>query len=291
MATDGGMIHPTRIELEQFLSGKLPANRDNEIRLHLKDCFFCEELFNNIKSMRGFFDESSRREVPFRAVESANRLFRQKLRNCIIELHPFESQKTSSPSLMAADSERPPVPEIESLGTVYSENPEIVLQIMRDSSKEECYVQVVSDDSSMFQNVLVELPDLGRALVTDQSGRAEIVDSNESELTGLKWQIRLPEAVFELESLDFDNDRAVKISDTVLESEDGDRIRLTLKSDTLTKHIELEILEVNGKADPGPLQFVITVDGVLQSYRLTDNNVVAFDTDGESRRLQIRLYT
>ena len=74
----------------------------------------------------------------------------------------------------------------------------------------------------------------------------------------MRWQVKLPDAVFDLEPLLYDPDRALYTDGTVLESPDGDRVQVLLEGKTEGKLITIRVLELDGSPDYEPIRVVVT---------------------------------
>lgn len=288
---DMDSMHPIREEFDRYLQGTLECARRQQVEKHLLDCNFCAELVKNLKLRQKFSSHSLTEDMPPNLEEVADRLFDLSLRGTLIELTLLERHSTGPSSLMAADGLSREDMGVENLATVYSENPEIVLRLMRDNKAGQCYVQVVSDDPALYENMLVELPDIGRSVITDKNGRAQIDDIDPDQISDMRWRIRLPDVVFDLESLTFDPNQTEYRKETILESKQGDRIRVSLEGMGDGKQIELEVLQLDGSAKIGRLHMVVSVDDDIQRFSLEGKKSVVIETGSLPGKIRIRLYT
>lgn len=284
-------VHPGRDQYAGYLQGSLPDEQRAGLEQHLAICDFCRELVANLTLQMKEDSHPDTREVPDRIKVLADRLLAQSLRGRLIQLRTLENPDVGPSILMAADGEKQDRQAIESLAIVYSDNPEIVVCLMRDNNLGQHYLQVVSDDPDLYEHVLVEAPEAGRSVITDKNGRANLDAIESGSLSDLKWQIRLPEAVFELQELSFDPDSTTYRRETILDSEQGDRIRITLEGKGEGKQIELEVLELDGSTDIGPMQIVISLDDNVTTYDLNDQGTVLIDGGTRFQTLRVRLYT
>jgi len=284
-------IHPGKEEYMHYLQGSLADQETVRLERHLAICEFCRELLENLTLQMNQDSDPGNGDIPSRVKELADRLYTQSLRGRLIHLRPLEEPDIGPSVLMAADGQMQDKRSIESLGTVYSDNPEIVLCLMRDNKLGQYYLQVVSDDPNLFENVLVEAPQIGQSVVTDKNGRADLHAIKTDSPSDLRWQIRMPEAVFELEEFTFDPDSTEYHRETILDSDQGDRIRVTLEGKGEGKQIELEILELDGNTDIGQMQVMVSLDDDLKTFHLHNQNKVVIDSSEQYQTMRIRLYT
>ena len=252
-------IHPSRDDWWQFLRN---AERGTapELAAHLQECEFCRGLVEALREQVELLQAAGAPEDADLA--AAERLYRQVHAGLVVPLAALELPGRPTPTLMAADrrpeSDRPAV---ENLATVCSEDPPVVLMVMRDHRAGEDYLQLVSDNPALRAHVLVELPDIGRSYLTDETGRARLGDlPGGTDLSSLHWLIKLPQAEFDLAPLSADTpDRP--IGETVLTTERGDRIRVSLAQARGGRELTVEILSLQGRPpEAGPVTVAVSLD-------------------------------
>ncbi len=259
------MIHPSKDVLEAFADNNLtPESATIQIRAHLEVCEFCSD----------FVDEYRAHEGAVRAImdssdsEDLTKFLREfeypKLFGLTIELLPLKMAQKPPRNQLAADSSAVPQPESLSIATLYSENPEIVMKLMRDQHDGSKYIQLIAESANFIKNVLVCAPESGMQVVTDSEGKAVIDSDLPEDPASLRWQICLPEATFDLEPLVYDPEKVEYSQGTVLETDRGDRVRLTITGKTVGKQIEVELLQLDGQSDFAAVKIVL-IEG---SHRL-----------------------
>jgi antitoxin (DNA-binding transcriptional repressor) of toxin-antitoxin stability system len=175
-------MHPTRYELEAYILENL---RDPErviyVRDHLQECEFCREMVTDFEE---YLQELKAAE-PVR-ITSINDLR--------IDLKPLAEENQRTPLFMAADGSSKKPSRSSSLGTFYSEKPELVLRVMSSESGSR-YLQLMGDDPESYANVMVRLPELDYEFMTDSTGCADISGYDFGQVEKLSWQVKMPEAV------------------------------------------------------------------------------------------------
>jgi len=264
------------------------AGERSRVAAHVASCElcteFCEAYHQEFEAISGLLD----RELPFAAQEVRDKVFARSVRGLVIDLDPMVLA-AKSPIRMAADGLEARL-EIEHLATLYSESPEAVLRIMRDNKAGRDYLQLMSDSAELVSHVMIRLPDLGREYITDDDGVSVIDPPLDGNLGDLKWQIKLPDAVFSLEKLDYDPNTTLHSNQVELSTPGSDRIRVTLQSKEDGKNIVVEVLELDGQSDFGEVRVMISKPGYLRSHPATPQSRLSFDIADPSESISIRLY-
>ncbi|MEW5995898.1 MAG: zf-HC2 domain-containing protein, partial [Candidatus Zixiibacteriota bacterium] len=127
-------MHPSRQQLGRYLDGLLDDATASQIRRHLDQCELCRELCENEQLLNRYVAEAAGESLPKNAHELADRLYRAALAGAIIDLQPLttEDSRSQLPVRLAADGKTEFRPPVQNLATLYSENPEVVLQLARD---------------------------------------------------------------------------------------------------------------------------------------------------------------
>ncbi len=252
-------MHPSRLELERFAVSEPDAPESQSIAEHIAGCESCRSVVDAHRRLTEFERMAENEALPDRALHLADSLFAAALRGAIVELTPLAiEQPPEDQWQLAADGEPRPGPAIQNLATFYSENPELVLQIMRDRAAGSDYLQVVADNQEDAAHLMVRLPELDREFVTDATGRAALEGVELRDVASLKWQLKMPDAVFSLQPLVFDPNRIEYEEQVTLESERSDRIRISLQGKPDSKLIRIELLEIGGQTDFGNVRVSIS---------------------------------
>ena len=285
----GRIVHPERKKLREFLAGQLGQPEMEIINRHLAGCEFCQEFCENYHLFKDSLEKVKNEEVPPSGRELADQLFRQAIRGSIVPLVPLSPTETRSGLLLAADGEQEQPPGPQNLTTLYADDPEMVLRVMRDPESGD-YLQLISEDISLVSGVMVELPELGREFITDQSGHAILDDIPTDQYDKLKWQIRMPEAVFNLEPLTYDPERVQYSQETILESEHQDKIQVVFEGKTEGKQIILRVLELDGKPEFGSIKVVISQEKSTKSFATRPDETITFEIAEPGNAINIRIF-
>jgi hypothetical protein len=286
-------MHPSKKDLRLFVEGSLQGgDQHSRIDDHVRDCVFCSEICNeyrlysdSVESVRG---DKAAAEVHRLAEEQ----YLRAIAGVVIDLKPImpDVKDTASSLLLAADGEEEFSPPILNIATLYSDNPEIVLRVMRDSEKDHDYLQLVSADPALVSHVLVRIPEQDREFLTDSAGKAVITGTPLEHLGKLRWQVKMPNAAFSLEPLDYDPEAVEYSKDIVLETQNKDRIRIKFEGKTEGKQITISILEMDGKTEFDTVKVTISQNDIAEVQSLTPNQTVTFDLTGEANTIKIRLF-
>ncbi len=283
-------MHPPREKLKHFVEGSLSGVESDQVALHVETCEFCREFCDNyaalIESTRAISGEA----LPDRALKMADKLYRQALGGKIISLSPLGGDAPVSDMLLAADGPAERSPRVQNLATHYCEDPEIVLRVMRDPGLEQDYLQLISDDASLVSGVLVQLPQLGREFVTDESGHATLGERSQQNWDELKWQVKMPDAVFDLEPLAYDPEAVQSSTDSILKTDAGDRIQVTLEDLAESKQITIRVLEMDGTDDFDAIRVVVSQEDNRQLKQVGPSQSVAFEITDPHGAINIRLF-
>lgn len=285
-------MHPTKKELELYADRLLDdRQRGEEIQAHLEICEFCREYLESYNFVRKTFDELSEQELPVKALALADKLYRQAFTGQIIPLETLASEKTDQPFLMAADGEEKFTPDTVSLATYFSKNPELVLKIMRDNRGNQDYLQLIGDSPQAGANVLVQIPDTDLEFFTNSEGTARIDDLDMRKIEKYKWQVKMPDAVFELEPIRYDPEKIEYSKEITLETEKNDKIMVAFEGKTEGKQISIRILELEGKSDFESIRVQLSQEGRSIMKSIDKNGRITFDLDDLKAPINIRLFT
>jgi hypothetical protein len=285
-------MHPTKQELELYADGLMddPGRRE-DIQAHMETCEFCREYLENYDLMRKSLDEMSEQELPAKALALADRLYRQAFAGQVIALEILAAEKIDQPFLMAADGEEKFTPDTVSLATYYSEEPELVLKIMRDNRRNQEYLQLIGDSPQAGANMLVQILDSDIEFVTDSEGKARVAHLDMRKIEEFKWQVKMPDAVFDLEPLQYDPEKIEYSKEITLETEKNDKIMVAFEGKTEGKQISIRILELEGKSDFERVRVGISQEGRAIIKSVDKDGRISFVLDDLSSPINIRLYT
>ena len=131
---------------------------------------------------------------------------------------------------------------------------------------------------------------LGREFVTDESGHATLGERSQQNWDELKWQVKMPDAVFDLEPLAYDPEAVQSSTDSILKTDAGDRIQVTLEDRAESKRITIRGLEVDGVSDFDAIRVVVSQENSRQLKQVGPNRSVAFEITDPHGAINIRLF-
>lgn len=283
-------MHPSQKELELFVdNGLADSSKTAEISAHVEECEFCREFCENYRLYKVSIEDAAQEEIPLKALNLGGRLLTQAMSGRIIDLRPLGEQNWEK-LYMAADGEPDHKPGIINLGTLYSEDPELVLRVMRDSEKGYDYLQLIADDPLIASHVMVRIPEIEKEFLTDDNGRAILDETLAENIAQMKWQIKMPDAVFSLQPLVYDPEAVEYKKEMILETEKKDKIVISFEGKTEGKQITVRIQQLEGKSDFGQVIVSISQQGVSEMVRVTPDKAVSFGIVGPGSEIKIRLF-
>jgi len=283
-------MHPSKNELRRYANDTANQVEAEQIKGCL--CEFCREFVEEYQLLTQSVAKASAEPLPESARAQAESLYRQALRGLLVAMTPLSDSIPDQTIALAADGASRDKSDLslENLTTLYSEDPEIVLRVMRDRAKRQDYLQLISESAEAVDNVLVQIPSLGREYLTDSKGWAELDRVPEESLSDIKWQIKMPDAVFDLEPLVYDPDRTEYSDQVELETENNDQIRVTFEGKTEGKQVSLEILRLDGSDDFGPIKVTISHDNSQSIMDAQPNQPIRFGLAESASVIKIRLF-
>lgn len=283
-------MHPSAKELRRFLENRLDEPSAGRIREHLQQCEFCRGFCENQRLFLDSVSRAAEEAIPTKALQLADRLYKDALAGKIISLEPLLSEVSAPPLHLAADGDKEFTPHVQNLTTLCSESPEIILRVMRDLDKGQDYLQLISDNPALSARVMVQIPELKREFITDDNGQATLESGLPDAPEKLTWQIKMPEAVFSLEPLVYDPDKTEYAEDIILETQRKDKIKVTFEGKTEGKQISIRILELDGRTDFGRVKVSVSQQNVSVFKDVERNERLSFDLIDANDKINIRLF-
>lgn len=286
-------MHPNSDELRQFVAGRLPVDISGQVAKHINMCEFCREFCDNYMQLIEPINDAMEIQ-PSATLDVIIDIATQASRHsATIELHPLPIEIESGKGLprMAADGTQPDINEPDRIITLCSINPEVVMRVVASTDKHNRYLQLLSDEPELTSYVMVQIPELDKAFMTDSDGRAEIGPDLNDDLESLKWQIKLPDAIFELEPLTYDPDRIEQAQEVILESDNDDRITVRFETRTEGKSVMIGIKQIAGQPDFGPIKVALSHRKNTSVRLATSGQLVEFDDVDSDSTISVRLYT
>jgi len=283
-------MHFDRKELRQYVNQSLTDDKMiAEISSHVNECEFCREYCEEYRIVLDSEKSAQAIQIPSRAFKVMDLLYKESLSGKIISLKRLEHNSARIFQL-AADSGEKRKPEIENIANMYSDQPELILRLMRDNLKKQDYIQLIADDDSLISGVMVEIPDADQSFITDNNGIALMDDDISGELSSMKWQIKMPSATFELNPLKYDPEATEYQQDIILQTEKNDKIKVSFQGKTAGKQISISILQLEGQKDFGHVRMIITQKDKSQSKILSPNGEMLFTITNPKDEIKIRLF-
>lgn len=255
-------MHPSEVELIIYADAA-PAERERMamVAAHLQDCRSCRERLERLAAWREGVADSVSHGLPAQAVSLANNVYRDALvaaRIVPLVLMPFQQEEQAG--RLAADGGPTPVAPtgLRHLATLYSEKPEIVLRVMRDAQTQEDTLHLLGKDPALVRNVLVHIVDPPMDFVTDQHGVVNLGRGRLDDPASLQWQVRLPDATFQLTPLEHPSAVSGASQEFELAAEGGNRVGVTVDRAAEGMILRLRMIAVGGRENPERVRLVVT---------------------------------
>ena len=283
-------MHVGDSDLIRYLAGTLPKERQAAVQAHLEQCELCREVIDDLHEFGESSPIDSTTPLPPAARRQRDQIYQDALRGRVIPLSPLVTDPPAEePYRLAADGLASDRPDVECLQEYFSESPELVLRLMHSRSDNQSWVQLVADDPNLAAHVLLRLPESGQELLTDSSGRADL-PKLPGTTEGLLWEVKMPDVTFTLDSLQYDPEKTEYATETMLESDRHDRVRLHFEGKTEGKQLTLEFLNLVDIADTDHLK-VLVVEGTQAHIEDTKGaRTASVRLSGSTKALTIRLY-
>ncbi len=228
---------PTAEEWDRFLLG--PATGSNStLHEHLAQCPYCRLVV-----------EERRREL-----QEIGEAWARSGGSPVVYLRAWRDRSAEGemPIRLAAKGQSERVTP-ESM-TLLSPDQKLLMRAVRDRHTRETWLYLLANDPTMVKNVLVKPFGRDDEYVTDAEGRVNIGQVDWPDEDACTAQVRLPMATFTLTpSHEVASDRA----STVLNSPDGDQIRVTLSDSGRNKRLQIEILKLGRLLAGVPLKVAV----------------------------------
>ena len=284
-------MHLSIEEIRKFIENKLQSEELNKVNFHLENCEFCSDLLEKQKLMNEAISESFAQPLPDNFDSEMQKLWQLQSGNSnIIFLNKSIVSAEISITGLAADGTDAGGEVIQNLATVYSENPEVVLRVMREMNIAKDYIQIISEDPKLSNHVMVRLPDLDWEVMTDDSGKAVIGDLADKNYESLNWQIKLPDAVFELEPIKNLSIKKEIEKQFELRTDNNDKIKVKLTGKEDSLQIQIQVEQLNGKTDFGEIKVSICQKEEIIIRQIDGNNIATFDYHNDNDSINIRLF-
>ena len=282
-------MHPPKDKLERYCDKVLEGLQLTEVERHLAECEFCREYCQQYRHLADEIAKSDDAKIDFYGQKITAGIIAQLENGKIIPLFIISAPGISIPRQMAADGPPEEKDFMHSLITLGSEDPEIILRVMHDPKTNSDFLHLIGENAEQTANVLVQIPEIGREFLTDINGRATI-DTPLTDIDKLKWQIKLPSAVFELEKIEYDAEKVESSSRTVLTSDRDDKIEIVFERKMSGAQINIRVLEIEGRAAEGTIRAVVAQKDAFDSRLLKPNQAAVFDIADSGESIKIRLF-
>jgi hypothetical protein len=285
------MVHPTKDELNLLVSNNLSDIASRQlIEAHIAECEFCREYCDLYRQEQARQSGGDAMEITETDRLIADRIYNQAMAGRVIPLNMMITAQPLGQTHMAADGGSKSIKPTINLATLYSEDPEMVLRVMRDSEQDIDYLQLISVNPELTAHVLIQIPDIKKEYLTNDFGRAIIPKGELGDVNTLHWEIKLPDVRFDLRPVVYDPEHVESSREVTLETDQHDRILVTFVSKTAGKQILIRVLELDGQANYDCVRVSISQQQLHEVKSVTPNQIVPFAIIDPNQGINIRLY-
>ena len=285
-------MHPSQEELRLYIENICIDSERQKIQKHLSECRECSDFCEQYSSLiKGIDHDGIDSKLSKNSMQLADKLYIDAVRSSPIKMNYMKSDMSQTEYALAADGQPEPEKHVHSLATLYSEDPDIVLKIMRDPQKNVNYLQLLCEDQDLISGAMVQIPERDQNVITDEQGYAELEDIDSDDINNINWQIKLPDAVFNLNPLTYDPDKVLYSQDTILTTGKKDRIKVRFEGKTEGKQISISILELNGRTDIENIKVVVSQQDITSLSQSQIQKEISFKILDSDHNIIIRLYS
>ena len=285
------MVHPTKDELNLFVGNKLADGEPaRSIEAHIAECEFCRQYCDLYRQEQALQSEADAVEITETDRLMADRIYNQAMAGRVIPLNMMSTGQSLGQTHMAADGSGKTIRPTINLATLYSEDPEMVLRVMRDSEQDIDYLQLIGANPELTAHVLIQIPEIKKEYLTNDFGRAIVPKGELDDVETLHWEIKMPDVRFDLRPIVYDPEHVESVREVTLETDQHDRILVTFASKTAGKQILIRVLELDGETGFGSVRVSISQQQMQETKNVAPNQTVPFGYVDPDQGIDIRLY-
>lgn len=230
---------PNHVQLDLYLLGS-DQGALAWIGEHLRICPVCRA-------------QAARRRADFVAYASAISSQAQSDRSRVFAFVPWKDDPQNSDTAFRLAAKGAEKEEVRASLTMISTDQQILMKVVRDHKTGEAWLYLLSDKPEVCRHALVFPFLMKQGFVTDATGRVnlgKIAWPSDDQLTA---EIRLPTATFHLAPLvQFEPGKP-----QMIESSDGDILRITYHSEGQYRRLDIQIMELRGVSQDSPLRLAV----------------------------------
>lgn len=127
---------------------------------------------DTLDTFYGLLDEEERRDTAPQVEDFVDELFAEETPPAVVQVHPFQSDRSSPSTVMAAaTSTSAPSRRFSVLATLAAAEEDVLVRVIGDAEEGQGRLYVLSDRDEQCAHAVVSFPDFGLDLVTDENGR------------------------------------------------------------------------------------------------------------------------
>jgi hypothetical protein len=244
-------MHPLPIDLREYANAGSDRNQlYQDVGEHVTLCPLCREYVSQIEDWNHLTTS-----LPGTTPDIREFHFQR-----VFDLRLLVGQRRESAFRLAADS--PPSAHdtagVEGTATLYCENPELVLHVARDRKSGRQSLHLIGPTPAHTARVLIRVTDPPLEFVTDEHGVAVVGENLLPDPATLQWQVKVPDATFELQPLRSGPDIVISARELELAADPTNRIRVRLEARSDGIALEVTLLEIGGRTSMEKARVVVS---------------------------------
>ena len=284
---------PKEEKIEHYLLGSVSENQRLQIESHLYKCAKCQEILSELEAYYEILSKEMQKPIPVWLRERVEQTISPKRLSFVLRPILYKEEfgdDRQATYLLAARTRQEPEGKLAHLTTLSSENDEIILRMMRDNLTGNTVLFVISESPEYYQNVLLKLSGVDQEFMTDANGRADLGNTELPDLPELKISVTVADDVFKLTALDSKIHKKDRPQEFILTGPSGDRLKFTLKQKDHATLLQIQILEIGGKAEYGALMIAVNRKGGEYELSQVSEGTALFQGFSKDDELEVRIF-
>jgi hypothetical protein len=267
--------------------GRLTPEEERRFEIHLLECDHCFREFSGMAAaMTAFREVAGKRSI--QESLNANELEGASivLSPVTVEIPPCSQEQT--PALAAkGDAD---ISMFTLLGEFISTDRTIFLRLLKQTKTGEIICYLLSEDPQKTCNAVLEIGGLRRTFFTDEKGIVRIGKDPGIDLSSANISVRTPLTTFHLVMHERSIGDAVMETKIPLESEEHDRIILSIEERKMGKCLKIEIEKIRSGSGKKNLHVMVRKENGERLFSEAREGIAVFEGLEHEKQLTISVF-
>lgn len=230
---------PNHVQIDLYLLGS-DEGRLSWIRDHLEKCPTCRY-------------QADRRRADFASYAKALQEPAEIIPALEFRFKPWRSDDQQDDPSVRLAAQGQSNEAVQTSLTMISTDQQIMMKVLRDRQTQDIWLYLLSEQPELCRHALVFPFKLEQGYVTDAEGKVNLGDLQWPTEMSMTAEVRLPSATFQLAPLvDLEQGKP-----QLIESINGDILKVTYHSDGEYRRMEIQIVELHGLTTDSPLRLAV----------------------------------